>query len=183
MNVFLDYLPIIVVISFMLASWGRHEARKRVQPLRLELAGMGETMLRRTDVPDVIKDFVQLLLSSAFSLRGTMIGAVFVMPFLCIWVTLNPKVIEDEDRAIGSLKPTVSKQYAHLCTIHRKIVAANHPVLYALVQVEIWLFLGLAFSIRRLWSDTGRWSRRECDVLLKAVEVRKNHFRLAPGHP
>jgi len=137
-----------------------------VQPVRLEMAELGRTLVNREDVPKRHKDTIAMIVRDAFAWKF-MIGVFFVLPFYA-FIRVIGRPLGDPFRDVESLEARkMMERFVELFAIS---TAAANPFFFVLVGVEFLVLFTFLRTFRMLNgnADTVRTAAQR--VVLRAEQ-------------
>ena len=175
-------VPILLAASFVVLMTAFNRLKSAAQPLRLDLAEKGEYLLSRPMLSSNIRAHVEWMLDTAFSNRLVLLFGVLAIPCFAVTIVLNPKSLFSKMEQLSSGNPEHSKLRRELSEIHDKITLANHPILWLIVEGELFAFIPLALILSALLRGY-LVDRSVHDGIRDLIETRRIKFgrsRLAP---
>jgi hypothetical protein len=138
-----DIWPLVIVSLIAAGSTAYRRLVRAAQPLRLLLAEKGERLLVHPKLPKDLKEIVRFMLDSAFGNRPALLTGLFLVPMIAIDAVLRPSHFVSFMRQISNLEPDILAAYIEIERLHDRIMLANHPILFMLIEFEILTFLPL----------------------------------------
>jgi hypothetical protein len=171
--------PLFIAALVPLAAFiGRRRSRS-VQPLRLEMARRGETLLLRDDLPEKERARIKFMLGSAFG-RGSVLWCILlIMPLVGLVALFSRRFRKNLGKSGFREQSAAAKEQRDLQALHTVIMRANHPALYATVEVAMIIFVVPAMEFARLFDSAGpKGVDLDEDRLVCMVENHKPHLHL-----
>jgi len=122
-------------------------AAKLAQPLRLQIADIGQALLAREDLTDGVRRQVNLLLKTAFGAHVFIALVYFIAPFAIPYLIL----FRGADRVMSSMwrdtPDDVRAAYEKMNSLHTTVMFANNPIMMFILVVEVALISALVFLV------------------------------------
>ncbi len=171
-------VPLAVVGALIVGTVSYRYGMTSAQSLRLSFAEKGEQFLARSDVPEKLRHDVVNMLDDAFpSSPLFMVVAALLAPIL---VSLAHHSVHERGSTLSAANCDVRGLYLELCKLHRRIGAANHPVMQPVLEFEVAMILGVS-SVRRSVTSIGTEITVDRDGMLMSMEQQQRQLRLAPA--
>lgn len=146
-----DYATIVIALIAVSAFfWMATALSRAAQPLRLQLAELGENLLADSTVPPSFKTHIKFMLNHAFTMRRPMYFAIIFVPIMAIIYVFRLRWLSKFNLDEKELSPSVREDFIEMNNLHNKITLANHPLLAPFVSVEITIFMSAAMLLRSL---------------------------------
>jgi hypothetical protein len=149
--IFGDLTPVIVALCVAIFFYVNSTLKKAAQPLRLRLAEDGEKLLAKPGLSPAMREYVEFLLDTSFSMRAILVFAIFALPIVAAVFIFRLRDFRESAEKFKTHDPETAKSFYDLCRLHDRITLINHFVLLPLVEIEIVVFMPLAVLIRGIF--------------------------------
>lgn len=164
--------------AFAAASFVSWRLNRIVQPMRVEMVEMADTLLSRPDLPDMIRILVEDNVRTVFGVRGRLLIGIFLGPLVAILFLVRQRLLPNVKAARARLTPEDRELFQEICDLHDRITFVNHPILFPLFLLVLTPCVMAAVLIRGL--TRGAIDRPgSIDVVREAVE----HKHFSPFRP
>lgn len=175
---FSDLAPFAFVGVLLAGTVAYRRVMTAAQSHRLKLAEKGEAFLGRNDVPESLRETVSQILDDAFPNNvAFLLLAAALGPLLVPMATGDARARSEE---LSNTNRDVRGLFLEICSLHRRIALANHPLLYPLLELEVALIMVVMFVVRSVVVIGGEPSL-DRDGVIMAMEQAQRHLRLAPA--
>ena len=166
--------PILIVAALLFWTWASLRLERAAQPLRLELARKGERLLGDTELPDVHRDLVKGLLDSAFSSRGMLFAFMILVPVFAVTLLFMSRQNLVREFSQFRIKNSETRTaFDDVMRLHDRIMFANHPILYIIVEIEFTLFVKIAWLITAVARELLAPIEIGRDTAMDLIEVKR----------
>ena len=135
------YTPVYVALGILVASLVARRLKQAVQPLRLAMADIGEELIANDNVPCETREAVKICLDMAFGARWFLVLAIIAAPLFAIIWLVKPNAVAGRYIKDDVLR-LKSEEFDKLNVF---VMAANNPILFAIVFFEFMIFSPLVF--------------------------------------
>jgi hypothetical protein len=139
---------LLAIVAVVVYYWIAAALSRAAQPLRKRLADIGEAFANDENTPARFRKQARYMLDHAFSMRGTLIPAIFVIPIFAIVYVVRARWLEEFDLDPKDLSGQARDEFMDMMSIHNIITLANHPILMPIVVMELVIFMLFAVIVR-----------------------------------
>jgi hypothetical protein len=161
--------PLVIMGGVITLGLAHLRIMQAAQPLRLELAEKGERFLARPELPPDVRGQVKWMLDSAFGLRKSIIMGFVAVPIIAILLIFRERYIVDFKENFAAMSNDSKVFFGEIMRLHSRITLANHPILWAVLELEIILIVSFAVLLKGILRGTFP-SRGDRDDVISLVE-------------
>jgi hypothetical protein len=139
------------------------------------LAEKGERLLANPELPKPLRESVEFMLDTTFGNRWALAGGLVLVPIIAVYTFCRPSYFVSFMRQLHNADPEIMASYIEVERLHDRIMLANHPVLFILVEFEILLFLPvgiLLFALIKGRIPIGA----DRDTVMNLIETKEARF-------
>ena len=174
-----SFLFVLGACAFALMIHSHRRMLRAAQSLRLQLAKEGELLAAQEDLPELWKEQVVFLMDTAFSARFLLILGFFLIPIISFTEALRSPESLKQDDFLG-LPEHYKDKFKKVFALHRRITFLNHPLLSALLDFEVSLFMLISTMVSGVLKQsplpTGTPETLRDLVMVKEVKIRSLHY-------
>ena len=134
-----EILPLIIVALVIVSSVARYRLVRAAQPLRLMLAQKGELLLAQRGLSTEVQEIVEFMLDTAFGNRTMLIAGLVLTPIIAASLIFRPSKFAEFMKRTSIADPESQSLYSEVWRLHERIMLANHPILYPIAELEIFI--------------------------------------------
>jgi hypothetical protein len=97
-----------------------------------------------------VRDTVEFMLDTAFGNRAMMIAGFFLTPIVAATILLRPSKFAEFVRRTTIADPELHSLYSEVWRLHERIMLANHPILYPMSQLQVFIIAPLGILVLAL---------------------------------
>lgn len=171
----MDLYPLLFPAGLALLVSISWRLKKSAQPLRLELATRGEAVLADPHMPAAVKDYVRMLLRTAFGMRTFLIGAIVFLPFASLAIIAFPRLLTDATNELSIADPAKRAEFRDLSRLHDRITLANNPLLFGAFLLEAAVLLPFVAMVITIIRGT-TLPDGDTDIVMRAFQKQRRHL-------
>jgi hypothetical protein len=139
---------VLAVACLCLLVFVRNRLVQAAQPLRLEMAELGEPLLSSPHLNAHVKENVRFCLDHAFGARAMLIGEICFVPIYALIVLFKLQWVRDVALEYRVKDKEARADVADFFALYDRIAWINNPLLMLLLTVAFHLCVGLAILVR-----------------------------------
>ncbi len=145
-----EYFPLFLGVLFVLLTLVGFRLTCAAQPLRLRLAERIEELSAKQALPQPVRTHLEVLADTAFGMRGQLILSVVAIPIIAIVFVVRNRIIRRTLKEMHIGDAGLQNEFDEIFRLHRLVTRANHPLLFALVELELIVFMTAATLLRAI---------------------------------
>lgn len=132
-----EYWPLVAALSLIAYLALKARLNRLAQPLRIQLAEVGERLLAEPGLPPARRNMIEFELEGAFGRSWKWLVAFAAIPFMAVWIAAT----WNDDGGIYVPDDALRGRTDDFDDLAARIDMMNHPILMPL----IYIWLGLWF--------------------------------------
>jgi hypothetical protein len=142
-----EYYPVLAAAALLFLSLVSWRLKRAAQPLRLEMAEVGERLLANPTLSPHMKNYVAHMLQTAFSFRLELLALIIGIPFVGLVLLFAPRIFAAELERLRVFDSVAKADLVDLNRLHHKISMANNPILFTVILIESAVIIPLGSII------------------------------------